>query len=368
MVTQSTYGDIVNLLDHIKSICSNNPDIGAGLCVHGSPNLPESPGGGRWINDKTKLNAYNMNLINEAIEQLARHQAEIHDALTQLIDLITKRNAGWQVTTDGNTEDEPGRDGNGEIFNDYKENIAGGDYSHVEGLCNKSFTEAQHVQGRYNEIDSENKYAHIIGGGTSNSDRKNIHTVDWDGNANYDGNVTIPEGKDFIVKDVKLYNAIQQQGDTINKIKTDSVGQKDYNEKGHFRGEIFNVDGDNVTYPDDHGATGNYSQAFGLGTKANNIAQHVVGQYNVEDDDAVHIIGWGSKKSRKNIHTVDTYGNSWYSGDIYVGGSDRNDTDTDAAGFALRGRLPRVYSGTKDPTMLPDFGTDGDIYIMYRED
>lgn len=36
---------------------------------------------------------------------------------------------------------------------------------------------------------SENKYAHIIGGGTSDTDRKNIHTVDWDGNAEYAGTV-----------------------------------------------------------------------------------------------------------------------------------------------------------------------------------
>lgn len=67
--------------------------------------------------------------------------------------------------------------------------IIAGNYVHVEGRGNIGNTEYQHIQGKYNEEDTENKYAHIIGGGTSDTDRKNIHTVDWDGNAEYAGTV-----------------------------------------------------------------------------------------------------------------------------------------------------------------------------------
>ena len=46
------------------------------------------------------------------------------------------------------------------------------------------------MQGKYNVEDTENKYAHIVGGGTEGA-RKNIHTIDWDGNAWFAGNVYI---------------------------------------------------------------------------------------------------------------------------------------------------------------------------------
>jgi hypothetical protein len=46
----------------------------------------------------------------------------------------------------------------------------------------------QHVQGRYNVVDSEGKYAHIVGNGTS-ANRSNAHTIDWNGNAWFAGNI-----------------------------------------------------------------------------------------------------------------------------------------------------------------------------------
>lgn len=51
----------------------------------------------------------------------------------------------------------------------------------------------QNVQGKYNVADDENEYAQIVGGGTSDDDRKNISTLDWDGNAVYAGDVKATE-------------------------------------------------------------------------------------------------------------------------------------------------------------------------------
>lgn len=59
--------------------------------------------------------------------------------------------------------------------------------SYAGGLGVIALSEAQHVQGKYNYPDA--KYAHMVGGGTSNDDRKNIHTLDWNGNAMYAGTV-----------------------------------------------------------------------------------------------------------------------------------------------------------------------------------
>ena len=63
-------------------------------------------------------------------------------------------------------------------------------YSHAEGNSTiAAGIDAQHVQGRYNVEDTEGKYAHIVGWGTS-SLRKNIHTLDTEGNAIFAGDVT----------------------------------------------------------------------------------------------------------------------------------------------------------------------------------
>lgn len=75
-----------------------------------------------------------------------------------------------------------------------KETNALGEGAHVEGYRTYATGAYSHVEGRYNEIDQKGTYAHIIGGGTSPSDRKNIHTVDWSGNAVYTGMMTANGG------------------------------------------------------------------------------------------------------------------------------------------------------------------------------
>lgn len=66
-----------------------------------------------------------------------------------------------------------------------------GDYSHSEGFHSIAKGESQHVQGKYNIADDNNTYAHIVGNGTSKDARSNAHTLDWYGNAWYQGNVYV---------------------------------------------------------------------------------------------------------------------------------------------------------------------------------
>lgn len=73
---------------------------------------------------------------------------------------------------------------------------ANGDASHVEGVNNTATMEGQHVQGKHAVTDTENKYAHIVGWGDWGSP-KNIHTIDWQGNAYFSGTV---EGTALILK------------------------------------------------------------------------------------------------------------------------------------------------------------------------
>lgn len=70
--------------------------------------------------------------------------------------------------------------------------------SHAEGGGTIASGKYQHVQGKYNVEDADGKYAHIVGGGTDANNRKNIHTVDWDGNAEYRGDVTVHYGDSTI--------------------------------------------------------------------------------------------------------------------------------------------------------------------------
>ena len=64
---------------------------------------------------------------------------------------------------------------------------ASGDCSHAEGNYTIALGDYQHVQGKYNIIDSSNIYADIIGNGSSDTNRSNAATVDWNGNAWYAG-------------------------------------------------------------------------------------------------------------------------------------------------------------------------------------
>ena len=133
-----------------------------------------------------------LNTIEELANAFSNNQ-DVLDALNASI--INKQDKADSVgikTTQG-----------GEIFNNYNNNIASALYAHAEGESTESSgiashsegtgtianANAQHVQGKYNVEDTENKYAHIVGGGSSNTDRKNIHTLDWEGNAEYAGDV-----------------------------------------------------------------------------------------------------------------------------------------------------------------------------------
>ena len=66
--------------------------------------------------------------------------------------------------------------------------------SHAEGRGTIAAARNQHVQGAFNvpdipDADGKGKYAHIVGGGQNNNVRMNIHTLDWDGNAEFAGKI-----------------------------------------------------------------------------------------------------------------------------------------------------------------------------------
>ena len=101
---------------------------------------------------------------------------------------------------------------------------ASGKYAHVEGYHTTARSNSQHVQGKYNIEDTNNTYAHIVGGGTSNTNRKNIHTLDWNGNAVYSGDV----------------NATDADGNTVSLLGT----------KWKLKGNV--VNNNTISLPDNY--------------------------------------------------------------------------------------------------------------------
>lgn len=80
-----------------------------------------------------------------------------------------------------------------------RETEANGWYSHAEGRGVKAYGAATHAQGTYN-IDNNGDsttertsgtYIHIVGNGTNDDNRSNAHTLDWDGNAWFAGDVYV---------------------------------------------------------------------------------------------------------------------------------------------------------------------------------
>lgn len=93
----------------------------------------------------------------------------------------------------------------------YDAGVAGGYASHVEGYNTLATGRAQHVQGEWNLIDEcgiesaeRGKYVHIVGNGQSGKSRSNAHTLDWDGNAWFQGDVYVGGTGYGCGKDVKL--------------------------------------------------------------------------------------------------------------------------------------------------------------------
>lgn len=104
---------------------------------------------------------------------------------------------------------------------------AQGTRSHAEGWGTIAAGQDSHVQGSYNledkTVTSSNKrgtYAHIVGNG-DNTKRSNAHTLDWDGNAWFKGDIKIggtsynDKNADRLVKSSELNSKLDKTGGNL---------------------------------------------------------------------------------------------------------------------------------------------------------
>ncbi|MBE6961278.1 MAG: hypothetical protein E7445_02360 [Ruminococcaceae bacterium] len=235
---------------------------------------------------------------------------------------------------------------------------ASGDYSHSEGYRTIAAGEYQHVQGRYSIEDTEGKYAHIVGNGTfvNNLILSNAHTLDWDGNAWFAGDVYVggtgqddPNAKKLSGKSgtgeashvegsgtaadgdyshaeglnsVARGQAAHAEGYACaaNAEASHAEGQGTHAEAvySHAEGYYTTANGRCAHTEGEYTSARNYSHAEGYGTSARSDYQHVQGKYNVLDSSGkyAHIVGNGDNITRSNAHTLDWDGNAWFAGGI----------------------------------------------------
>lgn len=122
-----------------------------------------------------------------------------------------------------------------------------GNTSHSEGFHTIASGKYSHVQGKYNVEDTNNVYAHIVGNGSADTKRSNAHTLDWDGNAWFAGNVTVGNGNNQLATQEYVDSKVGSGGTTggvsdvkINDISivTDGVANIPHNVvQGYFDAE-----------------------------------------------------------------------------------------------------------------------------------
>ena len=125
------------------------------------------------------------------------------------------------------------------------------------------------MEGRYNVEDTKNKYAHIVGNGTREPGNSpifpsNAHTLDWDGNAWYAGELRLG-GEGFDSANANKVATEKYVNEKIDSIETGGVGWAGSGEGA----EVFNSPSNR--------ATGNYSHAEGNGSRASETGAHAEG-------------------------------------------------------------------------------------------
>lgn len=114
-------------------------------------------------------------------------------------------------------------------------------------------------------------------------------------------------------------------------------------------------------------ARGWRSHAEGYGTVANGRNQHVSGTYNIADNRYLVIVGNGSSdSSRSNAYTLETNGNAWYSGEVYVGSTSGTHKDNGSKKLITLGEIPIASSKILGLVKVGSglgIGTDGTLNV-----
>ena len=226
------------------------------------------------------------------------------DQVRKNLRLIGKGVEGLEFVIDGQTYTASP---NAEVFGDYENNIAVGQWSVAEGSGTIAKGRASHAEGAYSK--ALNDGCHVEGyqteatGYWSHAEGEMTKVTSYASHA--EGSYcTLPDG-------TKRYGT--------------AGGYASHIEGGgcHATGSCSHAEGLATT------VSGAQSHAEGRYTIATSGAQHVEGIANIEDaeDKYIHIAGNGTFNARSNAHTLDWDGNAWFAGDVYIGSASGTDKD-----------------------------------------
>ena len=214
--------------------------------------------------------------------------------------LIGKDVEGQEFTINGETVVASA---NAEIFGDYVNNIATGQWSIAEGSGTVAKGRASHAEGAYSK--ALNDGCHVEGyqteatGYWSHAEGEMTKVTSYASHA--EGSYcTLPNG-------TKRYGT--------------ASGYASHVEGGgcHATGSCSHAEGLATT------VSGAQSHAEGRYTIATGGAQHVEGIANIEDAEGkyIHIAGNGTFDNRSNAYTLDWEGNGWFAGTITLGADNK---------------------------------------------
>lgn len=133
---------------------------------------------------------------------------------------------------------------------------ASGNNAHAEGYNTVANSQSQHVQGQCNIIDtsgdaeSRGKYAHIVGNGTSDTDRSNAHTLDWDGLGWFASGVKVggtgqddENAKELATQEYVVEQILAMLAARKPKIATVELAADAWVSEGNLHSQVVEIDG-----------------------------------------------------------------------------------------------------------------------------
>ena len=200
-----------------------------------------------------------------------------------------------------------GTTGSGEIFNDYVNNVASGNYSHAEGYKTTASGDYAHTEG--NET-SANRGSHAEGSGTEAGLLGDILTSLVFAHA---------EGKD--TKAIGRYSHAEGYGTQAGYLSEENLTEilygtashaEGYNTKalagGHSEGNETIASGiDAHAEGSETTASGNYSHAEGFRTTASDYDAHAEGDNTTASGRESHAEGWYTTASGPSTHTEGSF-------------------------------------------------------------
>ena len=106
----------------------------------------------------------------------------------------------------------------------------------ITNYYNEASNDNIHIQGRYSDLENIDilNYAHIVGGGTSDTTKINIHTLDWQGNATFVGDIIFGGTSNWLALPSKLQFLVYEYSMNWKTISPIKIHDQIYNYQAIF--------------------------------------------------------------------------------------------------------------------------------------